>query len=130
MPDESDEYWNRFKATLQECPLTADSIVQMIYLARESLPRNEQPLLDDLINALHPYTFFARAAHHVFWMWVRGILPKEHHPFYAAGSDMFCPSDIKDEQPPRNYLQEITDELAAIRIELERLKAPAQRKTK
>jgi hypothetical protein len=45
-------------------------------------------------------------------MWVRGILPKEHHPFYAAGSDMFCPSDIKDEPPPRHYLQEITDELA------------------
>jgi hypothetical protein len=129
MPDDSDVYWNRFKAALKEHPPTVDFIVQAIYLARESLARNEQPLLDDLINAIHPYTLFAKATHHMFWMWLRGILPKEHCPICITLEDMFCPPDIKNEPPPKNYLQEITTELASIRTELERLKVPAQRKT-
>jgi hypothetical protein len=129
MPDESDEYWNRFKATLKEHPPTVDRIVQAIYLGRETMARSEQPLVDDLINAIHPYTLFAKATHHMFWMWLRGILPKEHCPICIALEDMFCPGDLQID-PPRNYLQEITTELATIRTELERLKAPVQRKTK
>jgi hypothetical protein len=45
MPDESDEYWDRFKETLKEHPPTVDRLVQSIYLARETLARNEQPLM-------------------------------------------------------------------------------------
>ena len=130
MPDESDEYWNRFKEILKEHPPTVDRIVQAIYLGRETMSPNEKPLLDDLINAIHPYTLFAKATHHLFWMWLRGILPKEYCPVCIALEDICWPRDLRDEPPPRNYLQEITTELATIRTELERLKAPARRKTK
>jgi hypothetical protein len=66
MPDDSDEYWNRFKTALRQHPPTVDRIATAIYIARATLAENEQPVIDDLLNAIYPYTFFADATHHMF----------------------------------------------------------------
>lgn len=129
MPDDSDEYWNRFKTALKQHPPTVDRIAQAIYTARVTLHKDEQPILDELLNAIYPYTFFADATHHMFWMNLRGILSTEHDPIGIANSDIFWPGWTLREVPPLpNPLQDIVTELTAIRKELELLKGTIQRK--
>ena len=129
MPDDSDECWNRFKTALRQYPPTVDRIAQAIYTARATLAQNEQPIIDELVNAIYAYTFFADATHHMFWMNLRGILSREHDPVGIAGTDIFWPSwQLRELPPPSNPLQEIVTELAAIRKELELLKGTIQRK--
>lgn len=124
----SDEYWNKFLAALD--PRTVDRIVDAIYVARGTLGRSEQPFMDDLINALYPYTFFAEACHHMFWMNLRGILNRNFHPIGIATQDVFWPHWRTDNEPPAqtNSLQEIVTELAAIRKELDHLKPAVKKK--
>lgn len=126
---ESDEHWHKFIAEFKHHPPTADRIVQAIYAARATLARNEQPVMDHLIDAIHPHTFFADACHQMFWMDLRGILDREHYPVFVAAKDMFWPRwDLRHEQPPANPIQEIVTELTVIRKELEFLKETIQRK--
>jgi len=89
---DSDEYWNKFLAEFKDYPYTADRIVHALYLARGTMARTEQPIMDHLINALYPYTFFAEACHHMFWMSLREILKKEYDPIGIAASDVAYPS--------------------------------------
>lgn len=128
MPEDSDEYWNRFKTALKQHPPTVDRIAHAIYVARATLAQNEQPLIDDLLNAIYPYTFFADATHHMFWMNLRGILNRKHDPICIAATDLFWPYPGESEPPPINHLQQIVTELAAIRKELEHLKSATQKK--
>jgi hypothetical protein len=127
---DSDEYWNKFIAGFKDYPQAADRIVEAIYLARGTLARNEQPIMDDLINAIQPYTFFAEACHHMFWMNLRGILNRDHDPIGIAANDVFWPYwRNKSEPPPQaNHLQEIVTQLAALRKELDHLKQAVQKK--
>jgi hypothetical protein len=127
---DSDEYWNKFLAEFKDYPPTADRIVHAIYLARGTLSPNEQPIMDHLINALHPYTFFAEACHHMFWMSLREILKREHDPIGIAAEDICWPYwHTRKEPPPQgNFLQVILTELATIRQELDQIKLVTQRK--
>lgn len=127
---DSDEYWNKFLTEFKDYPPTADRIVHAIYLARGTLSRNEQPIMDHLINALHPYTFFAEACHHMFWMSLREILKREHDPISIAAEDVFWPYwHTKTEPPPQtNFLQVVLTELATIRQELDQIKLATQKK--
>ena len=125
----SDEHWHNFIAEFKHRPLTADRIVNAIYAVRATLSRSEQPIVDHLIDALYPHTFFADACHQMFWMELRGLLEGEYHPVSIAAKDMFWPRwDLRHEEPPRNPIQEIVTDLAIIRRDIEDLKTAQKRK--
>jgi hypothetical protein len=127
----SDQYWSEFITQISDYPPLADSMAEAIYFARATLCRDEQPIIDALINAIHPYTFFAQASHHMFWMYLRGILHRDDHPIAIALTDATWPHlrDIPDPVPVQpNQLQEIKTELAAIRTELAQLKLAVRKK--
>lgn len=126
---ESDEHWHNFIAEFKHHPPTADRIVHAIYAARATLARNEQPILDHLIDAIYPHTFFADACHQMFWMNLRGILSREHDPVFIAAKDVFWPRwNLRHEDQPTNPIQGIVTDLTIIRKDLEDLKASAQKK--
>lgn len=126
---ESDEHWRKFIEAFKHHPPTADRIVHAIYAARATLARNEQSLMDDLIDAIYPHTFFADACHHMFWMHLRGILDRDHFPVFIAANDVFWPRwGLRDEPPPKNPIQDLITDLTIIRKDIEELKASAQKK--
>lgn len=127
---DSDEYWNKFIAEFRDYPPTADRIVHALYLARGTMARNEQPIMDHLINAIYPYTFFAEATHHMFWMSLREILKREHDPISIAAADPFWPYWHNNSEPPpqENVLHVILTQLTSIRQELDHLKLTSQKK--
>jgi len=74
----------KLAATFRNAPEAAYRFARALDIARDALDAKERAVLDELIDALFPYTNFYAACHHLYWMAVQGKLRPEHDPLLAA----------------------------------------------
>lgn len=76
--------FQKIAAAFRNTPEAAYRFARALDIARDALTVNERAVLDELIEALFPYTSFYDACHHLYWMAIRGKLKPEHDPLVAA----------------------------------------------
>ena len=78
------ERWRKLIKSFEDAPEAAYRLALALNFARKALNENEREGLDNLIDALFPYTNFYDACRRLYWMAVAGKLQPQHDPLLAA----------------------------------------------
>ena len=84
MPDTNRDRLHQVLSSFEHAPEAAYRLARALNFAREALNEDERQGLDELIDALFPYTNFYDACRRLYWLAVEGKLEPQHDPLLAA----------------------------------------------